>query len=306
MNPFRNAVWFAPPSGIVSNVITGPSDDIRTSQLIFDQNGNTIQVDQLRVYRRDKETKIVIKEAVNTQPEVTFINGEYNFLHLGGLHIFTDSYEHVMMFNNYSAGDNLLYDSFIGLNVTKYEMLFNRNSEFTGRPNVGGYYLETFFNQGANIKENFEAGVENLRNAYDTYDALESNLMTSSSRDSLGYEGVENYLTDLNISEKSQFIFWRGQIQSKGSINAIKAYINSRRFIDAKIDEFWAIKVADFGSSKEKEYPEMFATTVDARTNEFKVEFISSEDEGMGVSEGFTPIRMSDTDRWYNQPEQLE
>ena len=209
-----------------------------------------------------------------------------------------------MMFNNYSAGDNLLYDPFIGLNVTKYEMLFNRNPEFTGRPNVGGYYLETFFNQGANIKENFEAGVENLRYAYDTYDTLESNLMTTHSRDALGYEGVKDYLTNLNVSEKSQFIFWRGQIQSKGSINAVKAYINSRRFIDAKIDEFWAIKVAEFGSVGENEYPEMFATTVDARSNEFKVEFIDNNDAGLNVSTGFTAIKVSDMDRWYNQPEQ--
>ena len=57
LNPFRNAIWFEPPYGIVSNVITGPVDDIRTTQLIFDQNGDTINVDQLRVYRQDKETK---------------------------------------------------------------------------------------------------------------------------------------------------------------------------------------------------------------------------------------------------------
>ncbi len=306
MNPFRNAVWFNQPSGIVSNIITGPVEDIRTSQLIFDQNGNTIETDALRVYRRDTETKIIVNDAVNTQPELTFVGSDYNFLHLGGLHIFTDSYEHALIFNNYSTDDNLLYDPFIGLNVTKYEMLFNRNPEFTGRPNVGGYYLETFFNQGANIKENFEAGVENLRKAYDTYDTLESNVMTTTSRASLGYEGTKDYLTNLNVSEKSQFIFWRGQIQAKGSVNAIKAYINSRRFIDAKVDEFWAIKVADFGSVGEKEYPEIFATTVDARTNEFKIEFIDNADAGLNVTEGFTPIKMSDTERWYNQPEQIE
>jgi len=306
LNPFRNAVWFNQPSGIVSNIITGPVEDIRTSQLIFDQNGDTIEVDALSVYRRDTETKIIVNDAVNTQPEVSFVGSDYNFLHLGGLHIFTDSYEHTMLFNNYTAGDNLLYDPFIGLNVTKYEMLFNRNPEFTGRPNVGGYYLETFFNQGANIKENFEAGVENLRHAYDTYDTLESNLMTTHSRKALGYEGEKDYLTNLNVSKKSQFIFWRGQIQAKGSVNAIKAYINSRRFIDAKIDEFWAIKVAEFGSVGEKEYPEMFATTVDARSNEFKVEFIDNDDNGLNVGEGFTAIKMSDAARWYNQPEQVE
>jgi len=306
MNPFRNAVWFNQPSGIVSDVIAGPVADIRTTQLIFDQNGNNVNLDQLLVYRADKQTKFIIKDAINTDPEITFTDINYNLLHLGGMHIFVDEYEHVLKFNDYSAGGNLLYDPFIGLNVTKYEMLFNRNPDFTGRPNIGGYYLETFFNQGANIKENFEAGVENLRKAYDTYDNLETNIITKNSRDSLGYNGATEYLSNLNMTEKSQFIFWRGQIQSKGSVNAVNAYINSRRFIDAKIDEFWAIKVAEFGSVEEKEYPEMFTTTVDARSNEFKIEFINNDDLGLNVDDDFIPIRMSDEDRWYNQPDQLE
>ena len=62
INPFRNAIWFNQPSGIVSNIITGPVEDIRTTQLIFDQNGDTIDVDALRVYRRDTETKKLEKQ----------------------------------------------------------------------------------------------------------------------------------------------------------------------------------------------------------------------------------------------------
>jgi len=50
----------------------------------------------------------------------------------------------------------------------------------------------------------------------------------------------------------------------------------------------------------------MFATTVDARSNEFKVEFIDNDDDGTNVSDGFVPIKMSDTERWYNQPLQVE
>ena len=72
LNPFRNAIWFAPPSGIVSNIITGPVDDIRTTQLVFDQNGNNIQTDQLRVYRTDKQTNIVVQDAINTDSQATF------------------------------------------------------------------------------------------------------------------------------------------------------------------------------------------------------------------------------------------
>ena len=96
-------------------------------------------------------------------------------------------------------------------------------------------------------------------------------------------------------------MFWRGAIQQKGSVNAIQAFINSRRFIDAKVDEFWAIKVADFGSASEKEYPEMYVTTVDARSNDLRLQFAI---EGDAIEETFTPIHMTDLERWYNQPDQ--
>lgn len=305
INPFRNAIWFEPTVGIVSNVITGPSADVRSTQLIFNQNGDRISTDQLRVYRQDKLTKIEVLDAVEGET-LPLISDAYTRLHLGGLHLFTDAYEHVMVLNNYTSEDNLLYDPFIGLNVTKYEMLFNRQKEFTQRPNVGGYYLSTFFNQGANLNENIEASVENLRNAYDTYRTLETNLMTEYARNGLGYEGTKDYLSNLNLSNKSQFLFWRGQIQAKGSINAVTAYINSRRFIDAKVDDYWAVKVGSFGSTGEKEYPEMFVATADARSNELRLEFIDNETNESSVENTFTAIKMSNTDRWYNQPDQTK
>jgi len=210
-----------------------------------------------------------------------------------------------MKLNNYTSQGNLLYDPFLGLNVTKYEMLFNRQPIFTQRPNVGGYYLETFFNQGANIKDNIESAVENLRYSYDTYDVLESNKLVKSARDSLGYDGITEYLTNLNLSEKSQLLFWRGQIQAKGSVNAVKAFINSRRFIDAKIDDFWAVKVAEFGSMGEFEFPEMYVTTIDSRSNELRLEFIDNDTPETAVETSFTPIKMSDKERWYDQPDQV-
>lgn len=304
INPFRNKIWIQPDRGIISNILTGPSEDIRTTQLIFDQTGKRLSLDKIRVYRQDLETKISVVDPL--QENALPINvSPYNLIHLGGLHLFIDAYEHVMKLNNYTSQGNLLYDPFIGLNVTKYEMLFNRQPIFTHRPNVGGYFLETFFNQGANIKGNFEAGVENLRYSYDTYDVLESNTLVNSGRKSLGYEGTTEYLSNLNLSEKSQFIFWRGQIQTKGSINAVKAFINSRRFIDAKLDDFWAVKIAEFGSMGEFEFPEMYVTTIDSRSNELRLEFIDNDAQDSSVEESFTPIKMSDQDRWYNQPDQV-
>ena len=330
INPMREAIWYRPERGIVSNIITGPADDVRTTQLIYDQYGQPLGIDKLRIFREDKQTAVTIaSEPVN---QLDIINQTiYDNIHIGGLHLFVDAYEHVLKFNNYTSDDALVYDPFIGLNVTKFEMLFNRTLEFTGRPNIGGYYLTTFFNQGADLNRNIEANIEDLRMAYDTYTTLETNNLTDQSRKVLGYDGTKDYLDNLNLNAKSQFIFWQGQIQYKGSVNAMNAFINSRRFIDAKVDEFWAVKIADFGSAAEKEYPEMYVTTDDARSNDFRMQFVTDADfcnagyavntydsgncgysfptEGDPVlitDESFTPIRLTDDARWYKQPNQMD
>jgi hypothetical protein len=326
INPFRDAIFFNQPRGIVSNMTTGPSEDIRNTQLLFDQYGEPLDRAHTRIYRQDEQTFIQCARNIKNPnvPNILFTN-PYNFLHFGGAHIFIDAYEHVLVFNSETTEGALLYDPFIGLNVTKFELLFNRQVEFTERPNVGGSYYSTYFNQGASLLDNFEASVENIRYLYDAYQAVESKALTVQSRTSLGYEGQQEYLADLNLNQKSQFIFWRGLIQNKGAVESVQAFINSRRFIDANIDEFWAYKVADFGSANDKEYPELYITTEDIRSNDFRIQFTETgevipgfgnggfSDIGAGYDitgeeieledDGITPISLTDTDRWFDQPD---
>lgn len=285
INPFRNAIWFSPESGIISNILTGPTEDIRTVQTVLDQYGRKFTVKDIRVFRQDKETKIYLDNDIPNlvDPPYSVLPSPNDYLYIGGMHLFTDTYEHVMIFNKYTTGGDLLYDPFVGLNLTKFEMLFNRqlldedadgNKMFNHRPNMGGYYYHAPHNMTPELKENFEASVESLRYAYDTFRILESNKLATEVRKGLGYAGIEDYLSKININEKSQFLFWRGFIQQKGSMNSVNAYLNSKRFINAKLDEFWALKIATYGSAEEKEWPEINLTTVDARNNDLRLQFI--------------------------------
>jgi hypothetical protein len=328
INPFKEAVWYKPKYGVISNIITGPSDDMRRSQLIFDQQGNPLS-QELLIMREDKISQITLFE--NRAQPTKDIDAEYPLSYIGGCHLFIDEFEHVMLFEKYSSSGVLLYDPFVGLNITKFEMIFERQTDFTKRPNIGGYYMSTFFNQGANIKRNIEASIDDHRHLYDTYAVNESSEMVRESRKILGYEGPRDYLSNLNLKEKSQFAFWRGMIQHKGAMNAVDTFINSRRFIDAKVDEFWAILVAEFGSSGEREYPEMFLQSTDARSNDLKIQFIGEDDycypgydrnnydsvtcgydtpeDGNPVPShdpDFIPVALTDAERWFNQPEQFE
>ena len=330
LNPFRNAVWFRPERGIVSNLLTGPTDDVFTSQLMVDQYGRPMNQDAVRIFREDKETKITIEDQLDNDVEpIRITQNPYNYIHLGAVHLFVDTYEHVMVFNDNTTEGQLLYDPFVGLNLTKFEMLFNRQLEFTQRPNVGGQYLSTFYNQGADLNRNIEASIEDLRNLYDTYQVIEANELVLQSRKTMGYEGREDYLDNLNLNAKSQFAFWRGQIQTKGAMSSVNAFVNSRRFIDAKVDEFWAYKIGEFGSSQDKDYIEMWLKLNDARSDELRLQFVSEDDlcdsgyaanvydsacgfafpiSGTGVlvvESGWTGISITDSSRWVNYPDQL-
>lgn len=334
VNPFRNALWFSPAYGIVSNIVVGPFADILSTQLIFDQYGRRLEQSDIRVFRQDKLTQIQYASGVYNDVQPLFNNQQnpYQYLHIGGANLYLDSYEHIMWFNDYTTAGALLYDPFLGLNVTKYELDFYKADTFTERPNVGGYFLSQPFNQGANILTNIEGSIENLRNVYDPYKIPETLPEVARARALIGYTGVSDYLSQINLNSKSQFLFYKGAIHSKGSINAVKAFVNSRRFINAQVDDFWAYKVADFGPVKVPEYISMLLTIADTQTNDLRLEFILTDQvclPGYGIEAfgdtdcgyanppnasftfsntdpTFTPILMSDQTRWLNQPNQLE
>ena len=309
INPFRVAIWVEPEQGVVSNIITGPHQDVRQEQTIYDQYGRSFTSDVLRIYRQDKLTQIGITDGIFNDIVPSTLYGQtdaYDFLHISGANVFLDGYEHIVKFNNYTTVGDTIYDPFVGLNIPTMEVQFNRQADYTQRPNVGGYYL-----LGNELHRNIESGVVDMQNYYDTFDLTETIDVAKYSRAIVGYDGIHEYMNKININPKSQFLFYRGMIQHKGSKVPIDAYIQSRFFIDASIDEFWAYKVAEFGGAGQKEYPEMWILGADTQDNTFQMQFVREgelEDSGLTpkefVDDGFTPIRIKTTNRWYNQPDQ--
>jgi len=300
LNPFRNNVWFEPEIGIVSHVINGAFPDFKTEQTVFDQYGRTLYMDNINIFREDKVTKIsVINGIINdVEPQPLFEIDEKKFIHIGGMHIFVDGYEHTIRFNNYTTEGFLVYDPFVGLNTTKFELLFDRQPIFNLRPNIGGKIIL----DKSDFVSNIETLTLDLQNAFNTYSTSESSDMTKLARKTIGYGSEStNFFDNINITEKSKFIFWRGMIQAKGSVNAIKAFVNSRQFIDANLDEFWAYKIAEYGDIKRKIYPEIKLVIRDTLSNEMKFEFIEQE----GIPEtNFKPITITDELTWFEYPNQ--
>jgi len=306
INPSRNNIWLDTPLGVLSNVISGPYTDIRVRQTIFDQYGRALSADKLIVHRQDERNRITILPQLPNDVDPFYVGDPYNYIHLGGGHFFLEGYEHFLLFNPYTAGNVLVYDSFLGLYASKFEMNFFKKAENTLRPTLGGFYL-----RGNAFNRNIEGSATDLQNFYDTYAGSEDSPNIKLARSLLGYTGKVPYMEMLNVNSKSQFLFYRGMLHAKGSVSSIVAYINSRRFIDAKIDEFWAVKIAEFGDNRPRIYPEILLFTNDAIVDDIRFEFVGLEDDITRAdityavtSKGFKLVSFADDSRWNNFPEQ--
>ncbi|MHA2402752.1 MAG: hypothetical protein ACXADH_07150, partial [Candidatus Kariarchaeaceae archaeon] len=299
INPFRNNLWLNTPQGILSNVVDGPTDDIINTQLVTDQRMEQLRGRDISVFRWDKVARIYIPSPL-PNPDVP--NAEitaYNTLHMSGIQAFVDGYESVIVFNDYATDGTLIYDPFVGLNTARFNLQFFRQDEFTQRPSIGGYFLTP----DDQILRNIESNVLDLQDLYDTNVVLETTDLIEEGRRTLGYRSSEQtFLDEIGLNAKSKFLFWRGMIQNKGSVKAVDAYTNSVKFEDATVDEFWAYKLADFGSAYEQEYPALNLVINDSRKNEKRFQFLMPGESAQTTFEG---ILLTNQDRWHNQPDVL-
>jgi len=305
LNANRNNIYVKTPVGVIADVIEGPYSDIRIQQTIFDQYNRPLTANQIATYRQDERTRISVMPELENDIDIIYVGDPYNYIHIGGAHLFVEGYEHYLILNDYTVGGALLYDQFYGLWTKKFDVDYFEKEDYTLRPTLGGYYLVD-----GQFQRNIEGSVVDMSEYYDTNELSETTEIARYARNLLGYKGKEQYLNQLGVNAKSQFLFYKGMIQTKGSINSVTAYTNSRRFLDAKIDEFWAWKLADFGDRRVKTYPEVKLFASDGAFDDVRLEFLSSSDQKTDpefvedVNKGFQLVSFADDSRWNNFPEQ--
>lgn len=283
INPFRNSIWLETPRGIVANVFTGGSNNNRSNATVYDLDGRPLPKGSVVVLRQDKLTRVAVRTVDGASP-----------FSIGGVHFFVDGYEHVAIFNDYTTSGHMVFDPFIGMDVNRVAIGFSRGGSSTMRPSLGGYYID-----GAEILRNPEACVTDMRHYYDANGGASAAAYLEPARQLLGYEDP-SYLDHLNVSDRTKFLFWRGMIHNKGAKRTIAAFINSKHFVDAKIDDFWAYKVADFGDCRPKYKPEMVIRTSDTYNNDLRYEFVGP---GSSESHRFAQVIHGDGNRWVDQLE---
>ncbi len=275
VNPFMDRAWFNQSTGLLAEFMDSSMFDVTGNPGVFDVLGVKYRKDDLQVVRTNAESSIGA-----TGP-------------MFSAHVQMDEFEHLFVFENFSApstASGLLYDPFSGSRVVTYK--FNGRMQGTGtmRPEFGGHFLV-----GHEVRQNLQGAADGFRHFYDANHAFEHNATSRHALALLGFD-TKPYFDDLDISEKTQFNFWRGLIQLKGTNMSIEAYLNNNRFDDARLDEYWAYKVAQYGDARERTFPELKLSVNDALTQFTQLQF----DDDSLQADGFTPIYGYDETRWFS------
>lgn len=281
LNPFMTMVWFKTPRGMVSEFNTTKFFDPTLVPAVYDVIGNVIPNKSLTIIRQDEFTSI------SSDTPMSFI------------HSYLDEYEHVILFDDYVDNrlkTGLIFDPFLGARVNRIFLTGKKQITTTGRPNFGGYFVN-----GNSMVKNIESHVDEISQYY-SVSSIGVDDHYQHALALLGY-AKKDYFSLLDISDNSQFQFWRGLIQYKGTNSSLNAFLNSSKFKDASIDEYWLYKLAEYGDARIKRYPEMKVSQYDCLLTYSKFIFESespSDNDPLNPSypKGFTFIESLDENRW--------
>ncbi len=274
INPFLDKVWVDHPTGLLGDFSVTGMFDINADAAIFDIFGTKIAPNEMSVLRQRERSEISSN------------------IPIFSAHIQIDEIEHLFVFNNFaqpSLNDQLLYDPYSGAQIANITLNGRFQGNGTLRPEIGGYFLSD-----GQLKRNIRASVDGVATMYDANKAFENSTISNHAFALLGFN-LKDYLSDLDLTDKSQFNFWRGLVHMKGTNESIDAFLNNGKFADTILDEFWAYKVAEYGDSRSKVFPELKIQSADAIQQFTKLQF-----DGTTPLLDFTQISSLDEDRWFS------
>lgn len=301
INPYRNAMWVRTPRGVVRDAFEVTSYRNAPRTYVYDQYGVSHTAENLLVLRHDLLTKFdLLEEIENVRDRRTTLDGRMvNPLMIMGAQVILSGIEHAILFNDTAVDGTAIYDSFTGTTSSLFYIEFEGQPKQTFRSNIGGYVVVDGL-----LHRNVEGMAEDLRYMYDAYEGSEGSSLTQYARQSLGYDGQVDFLVDNNINKRSQFLFWKSMINHKGTHVPLSAFLKGTNVRDINVDEFWAYKLAEFGSVNEQTYPALNLNVEDSAKEEFRVEFLLPQETK--VDDTFVGVRLSDTSRWKDQPDVVQ
>lgn len=200
---------------------------------VLDKGGQPIEKQNLEILRQDGE--ILIKT----------INSQTVF----GLRLFATTVEHIMLLDNVTQFNDLIYDSLYSIYQPRLKMYVYKTNGWNGRLDAPGYFLYQDPNTDQwSMIGNFEKSAEDFRNLYNidqpknvtkisgnngqlvsvsnTNHAVTRNDLSDLAKHLIGYQR-RDYLENLLPDETTEFQFYQGFIRQKGTKNSLTSMLRN-------------------------------------------------------------------------------
>lgn len=273
INPIAHGAYFNHPQGVLASFVkTGMFDPI-SDPAAYDILGNRIAVEDLQI-QRSKEYSLI-----GANMPIYSIRSE------------VDIYEHLIVFDRYLDSirqTGVIYEPFQGAICSFIKFNGRKQASISLRPEIGGYVLANGV-----LTKNIESSVATVQNMYDANKVYDDKNTSDHALALFGYN-KKGYMADMDYTEKTQYNFWRGMIHMKGTNMSFDAFKNGNRFDDAKLDEYWAFRIADYGDARTKVYPDMLIQNDDCQQQFTRFSLNSKLDET------FIRVNSDDEARWFS------
>ena len=255
LSPLANSAKFVQQFGMVQFV----SGLVSGTYPVLDKTGNVIDGQNLEVLRFDDTINI---NPLNTQS-------------LYGLRLFATTLESVILIDNITSFNDVVYDPLYNLQQPRLKLYAYRTNDWDGRVDAPGYFL---YQDGTNnqwdLVPNFEKTANDFRKYYNidqpknftTVDPVTGNLMLSGTtlattdvadisklaKHQIGYQN-RPYLSNLLLEESTEFQFYQGFIRQKGTKSAIDKLLRNNAIVpvDSTFEYFeeFAFRDSRYGAS---------------------------------------------------------
>ena len=296
INPFRNAVYFNTPDGIICDFNHTPYvNDPMSRAAIYDDTATPISSAELIPLRTDRLTSVVFNDQQPARP-VAISQDASRRIAFGEISL--DFYEHAIIFDQQTSNGLTIFDRFFNLQKASLNLEMQKSTDFYYRPVMGGFAVTD-----AGTLPNFETIAEYQRNDYDVTESNELVQSTIDSRQMLGKTPL-SYFQNIPVTSKTEFQFWQQLIREKGTKGAINAFTRHQLYDDVKYDEFWAWKLGTFGAVVPRKQIEMVLQADDAlhTATSFYFSSTTAPASSFGVQQ-VTPLNQT---RWVDFPDYLD
>ena len=223
LSPLANKIKFVSNTGMIAKI-----NRVDQSQFsLVDQNGKAIQPSECEIIREG--TTIELVPPAGQQ--------------IYGCMLFTKEVEHALVFDNVTNFNDTLFSPLLSQTQTRLRVKGKKTANWEGIFDSEGFII-----QDDELKPNLDNMAQSLGRYHELGFVPVEKQLYDQARGLYGYQ-ERDFLRELDIEDDDQFEFYKGMLQSKGTIPSMQKIAKSNAIIQGNMDVYdeWALKISDFG-----------------------------------------------------------